>query len=219
MEIYRLRLLMCCVGMFTGLRPCFSYNSSFWELEFSQFGDAPVNVDRVTPDSPAYQAGLRPGDRIVHPGHFDELQSELIQLLPSEKLIFVVRRAETESTLEVIGSTPHLAAVWDAHWWYPVAGGIFFVLGLLLFGTAPLKPAPYWRSTFVAGAAFLTAVGFVYAIAVESPFTRISIWQTWIMGNGSEWSFGQGIIGIITCLALSIVAMIEMRARLSRAGA
>ena len=205
---------MCCAGLCVCLWPSFSYTGSFWEVQFSQFGDAPISVDRVTADSPAHDSGLRSGDRIVQPGRFDDLQREFSQLRPGEKLELIIRHDETESTLDIVGSKPHLAAVWYAHWWSPIAGAIFFVLCLLVFGTAPLQPAPAWRSAFVAGAAFVIAVGCVVAGVVESPFTRISIWQAWLMGNGKDWTFGQEYIVTIIGVALAIIAMMELRTRL-----
>jgi len=217
-NLCRLQFLACLIGLVAGFAPCFSFTGSFWELGLSQFGDAPVRIDWVTPDSPAYIAGFRAGDSIHHAGGFDGVQQSLKELRPRGTHSFAFERDGEEITIEISGISPQLAAVWYSHPWYPLAGVIFLALGLLLFGTGPLAPPPFWRSVVVGVLGLALAAGFAFGLAVETVFTRWRIWQRWLMGNGDDWCFGQGYAGIAAGILLAVLAAVEARARLSGGG-
>jgi hypothetical protein len=59
------------------------------------------------------------------------------------------------------------------------------------------------------------ASGFALALIGASALTRFRIWQRWLMGDGDDWSFGQGFLGLAAGLLLAILAAGEVRARLS----
>lgn len=216
MNLHRWQLLTCFIGLAASFLPCFSFTNSFWELGLSQLGEGPVRISRVTAGSPAEAAGLLAGDGIEHPAGFDGVQHELRTLRPGEKRSFAVVRQGEQLTVEIVGASPQLAAVWYAHVWYPIAGVLFLALCLLLFGTAPLSPPPYWRSILVAAAGLGLASGFALALIGATPFTRFRLWQRWLMGEGDDWSFGQGFFGLAAGLLLAIVAAAEVRARLTK---
>jgi hypothetical protein len=210
-----LQLLACLVGIAAGFVPGISFTGSFWELGLSQFGDSPVRIDQVTPRSPADLAGLRAGDSIRHPGGFDEVNRRIRHLQPGEKTSFIVIRHGEESAVEVTGTRPQVAAIWYADLWYPIAGLLFLIVGLLVFATSPLTPAPLWRSIPVAVTGLGLAVGFAIVLTGGTVFSRFRIWQRWMMGSGEEWYFGQGVVGIATGALLAVLATAEVRRRLS----
>jgi hypothetical protein len=109
---------------------------------------------------------------------------------------------------------PQLAAIWYADLWYPIAGAVFLALGLFVFATVPLAPAPLWRSIPLAILGLGLAVGFGTALAGASIFTRFLLWQRWPIGSGKEWYFGQGFVGIAAGLLLAVFAVVEVRQRL-----
>ncbi len=216
MNLCRWQLLVCLLGMVAGFLPSLSFTETFWEIGLSQIGDGPVRFDWVTPGSPAMQAGFRVGDAMHHPSGFKGVQKDLEKLQPGEKRSFVIRRDDKDITIDFTGVTPHVAAVWYAHFWHPIAGALFLAMALLVFGTAPLTPAPYWRSAIVGILGFGIAVGFTLALAESSAFTRVRIWQQWLMGGGDIWSFGQAYVGIVAGLLLAGLAALELRLRLSK---
>ena len=218
MYLYRWQLLTCVLGLVASFVPCFSFTSSFWELSLSQLGEGPVRISRVTAGSPAEAAGLLAGDGIEHPGGFDGVQRDLRSLRPGEKLTFHVVRNNENISVEIVGASPQLAAMWYAHVWYPIAGVLWLALGLLCYATAPLTPPPYWRSMLVAGMGLGLASGFALALIGASALTRFRIWQRWLMGEGDDWSFGQGFLGLAAGILLAILAAAEVRMRLSRSG-
>jgi len=217
----RFELVACLLGVVAGLVPCLSFTAPFQGLYLTQmtFGGldpGPLRVDQVERDSAADRAGFRSGDEILDAGNFDEVQSTLRLIRPGERRVFHVRNESTDRSVEAVGLTPELAAVWYATLWHPIAGTVFLALGLLVFATAPVEPPPLWRSSLAAIAGFGLAVGFAIACATESVFSRVRLWHRFSMGVGADWYFGQSFLGLGAGLALALFAAIEIRRRLTR---
>ncbi|MBS0266883.1 MAG: PDZ domain-containing protein, partial [Planctomycetes bacterium] len=174
-----------------------------------------ARVTGVQPDSPAARAGFRQGDVIDSPPTFGECDVALEAVRRGETRRFMVRRGADTVEIEAARTKPELAAIWYAGVWYPIAGALFCGMGLLVFATAPIVPAPWTRSVIVMLAGFSIAVGFGVALASGSVFTRFRVYQRWPMGVGDEWSLSQGWIGVVAGLLLSWFAAAELRQRLS----
>ncbi len=216
MSYFRLQILACTLGVAAGLVPSVSFTSTFWEMSLSQFGEGPVRINRVVSGSPADQAGLRTGDAFRHVRGFDGVIEDLRELKPGERRGFTIIRHESESEVELTGVKPAVAAVYYASAWYPVAGTAFLALSLCLIATSPLSPVPSLRSVSMILAGLALAFGFAAALVGNAPFTRVLLWQRWLMGMGEEWTCGQGFAGLVAGLALALTATAELRARLTR---
>ncbi len=173
----RLQIFACLLGLAAGFVPGISFTGRFWGLglaqDLSSFGhpeDAPVRVIDVQPGSPAYRSGFRVGDEIHKPPTIDDVRDAEIRMNQGEKLAFTVRRGEQVLAIESDGFPPQLAAVWYADPWHPIAGIIFLCIGVFVFATEPLEPAPLWRSIPLTVAGLGIAVGFGAAIALGSVF-------------------------------------------------
>lgn len=216
------QLVACLLGILAGFVPGVSFTGQFYGLSYVSGGwgasadGKGVRVTDVQADSPVFKAGFRSGDLIRTPATFDEVEATLAGVDRGEKHAFTVQRGETELMIEAARPEPELAAVWYADIWYPVAGGIFLVLGVLVFATAPLTPPPWWRSVPLVFAGLGMATGFVVQMATGSVFARLRIYQRWPMGVGDEWSLPQGLIGIAAGVLLMLFAAAEIRHRLAQ---
>lgn len=216
----RLQILTCVLGVVAGLVPGLSFTAPFQGLDLAQAtvaGESPgsLRVTRVEPDSAAEQAGFQTGDEILDAGDFAQARAALRAIQPGERRVFHVRNGSALRSVEAVGRKPQLAAVWYGHLWYPVAGGVFLLLGLWVFATGPLAPPPLWRSVPLGIVGFGLAVASAVAWAAESPFGRLRLWQRYAMGNGAEWHLGQNLLGSAAGLSLAVLAAIETRRRLS----
>jgi hypothetical protein len=218
-SLCRLQLLACLPGVVAGLVPGLSFTAPFQGLYLAQVSvvgeDAgPLRVSDVDPDSAAARAGFRAGDEILGAGNFDEANAAFNAIQPGERRVFQVQNASESRSVEAVGLTPELAAVWYRTLWHPIAGGLFLALGLLVFATAPLEPPPLWRSIAVGIAGFGLAVGFAIGWVTETVFSRLVLWQRFAMGNGEDWYFGQSLLGLGAGLTLAVLAALETRRRL-----
>jgi hypothetical protein len=211
----------CVLGAAAGFVPGVSWTGRFSGMDYMSGGfvvpadDARVRVTRVVPGSPADRAEFRTGDVIQNPANIDGFRGAEEALRRGERRQFVIRRGEEEVVIQAGPAPPELAAVWYADLWYPVAGAVFSCIGLLVFATGPLAPAPWWRTVPVAVAGVGLAVGFAAAMARGSVFSRFRIYQRWPMGGGDEWYFQQGALGLAAGALLAVFAAAEIRARLA----
>lgn len=210
----RWQALACLVGVAAGWLPSLSWTRAFWEFQGSQFGKAPVRVDRVAAGSPAEAAGLRIGDRFLEPKSFDDLYKLLDNLSPGETLACLLDRDGEQLPLTLRGQNPQIAAIWYASAWYPLGGLIAAILGLFLFATGPRYPIPIWQSVAVAAGGIVLAVGFTVTCFRENAFSRVRLYQQWLMGAGDDWSWGQAYWGLAAAISLTLTATLEIRARL-----
>jgi hypothetical protein len=215
--------MACLSGVIAGLVPGLSFTAPFQGLRLMQMSTVgesagPLRVINVEPDSAAARAGFRAGDEILGAGNFDDANAAFNGMRPGERRTFQVRNESTDRSVEAVGLAPEPAAVWYKSVWHPIAGGLFLALGLLVFATAPVEPPPLWRSSLVAIAGFGLTVGFAIAWATESVFSRVRIWQRFVMGEGAEWYFGQSLLGLGAGLALALFAAMEIRRRLASQG-
>lgn len=218
-RLSNLQLVACAIGMVAGFVPGVSFTGRFYGLDFMSGGfvepdDQRVRVTGVQPESPASRTGFREGDIIDSPRTFDEFSIALKAINQGESQRFTVRRGQDNLVIEAIPTDSELAAIWYADAWYPVAGAITLAIAILVFATAPIVPAPWWRSIIVILAGFSMAVGFGIALALDSIFSRFIVYQRWPMGVGDEWYIYQGFLGIFSGLMLSWLAAAEVRQRL-----
>jgi hypothetical protein len=211
------------LGVVAGLVPGLSFTAPFQGLYLAQMSvvgeDAgPLRVHKIEPDSTAARSGFRTGDELLDAGSFDEAIAEFEALQPGERRVFRVRNDDQPRTVEAVGQTPQLAAVWYKTFWHPIAGGLFLGLALLVFATTPADPPPPWRSIVVGIVGFGLAAGFAIAWPMESVFIPVRVWQRFTMGGGAEWYFEQTILGLAAGLALAVFAAIETRCRLTSSG-
>jgi hypothetical protein len=210
-------------GAVAGLVPGCSCTAPFQGLYLIQMTtvgeeDGPLRVTDVEPDSAAARTGFRAGDEIVGAGSFDEANAAFNAMQPGEQRVFQVRNAAETRSVEAVGQTPELAAVWYRSLWHPIAGGLFIGLALMVFATTPADPPPPWRSIVLGIVGFGLAVGFAVCWATETVFSRVVLWQRFAMGEGAESSFGQTVLGLVAGLALAFFAAIEFRRRLASSG-
>jgi hypothetical protein len=210
----------CLLGVLAGFVPGVSFTGPSTGM-YGQSGglfipadDRRVRVTEVQPGSPADRAGFRVGDIIQKPGDFDGVRAALAAVQRGEKQIFTIKRGETELALEPTRSDPDIAAIWFAHEWYPIAGALFLSIGIFVFATGRLVPAPLWRSILVTVAGVGIAAGFGLDLLCGTPFSRFRIYQVWPMGTGGEWYFQQGLIGMVAGVLLAMFAAAEIRQRL-----
>lgn len=218
-KLVNLQLAACLLGMLAGFVPSVSFTGPFWGLGYSEqayvaSGEPDrARVIQVQPRSPAEQVGFHVGDVIVDPGDFRGVEQAIDEARRGIVHRFKVDRDGQSLMLEG-GNTPaQLAAVWYAGLWYPIAGGIFLDLAIVLFATGPLKPAPYWRSIPLTLAGLMLGAGFAAALVGQSVFARLRIYQQFPMGTGDEWQFGQGLLGIVAAVLLALLAAVEIRRR------
>jgi hypothetical protein len=217
-----LQLLACVLGILAGFVPGISFTGMFTGMDYMSGGlafaadDRRVRVTKVEHGSPADRAGFRAGDIIQTPESIEAVRAALDAVQTGEKKAFTVKRGEAELVIEGVRTKPELAAIWYAHLWYPIAGGLFLCLGILVFATSPLVPSPLWRSILVTVAGLGIAAGFGVDLVRGTVFSRFRIYQRWPMGAGEEWYFQQGLIGIAAGVLLTTFAAAEVRQRLAR---
>jgi CysZ protein len=209
------QLLACALGMVAGFVPGVSFTSNYWSL-FHFYMFEVFRVTEVLPGSPPARDGFRSGDVIVDPKTLEDVKAALDAVQRGEARRFTVRRGEDEVVIEATPTKPELAAIWYANPWYPIAGGLFLGIGILVFATAPVAPAPWWRSGLVIVAGLGIAVGFAVEMACGSVFARFRVYQRWPMGVGDEWYAQQGWIGVAAGVLLACFAAAEIRRRLAR---
>lgn len=210
--------MACLVGAVAGLVPGLSFTAPFQGLYLIQMSvisdDAgPLRVHKIEPDSTAARSGFRTGDELLDAGSFDEAIAAFEALQPGERRVFRVRNDDQPRTVEAIGQTPQLAAVWYKTLWHPIAGGLSLGLALLVFATTPADPPPPWRAIVVGIVGFGLAAGFAIAWPMESVFIPVRVWQRFTMGGGANWYFGQTILGLAAGLMLAVLAAFEVRGR------
>jgi len=206
--------------MVAGFVPGASFTGQFYGLDFMSGSlmepddGQRARVVGVQPDSPAARAGFRKGDIIDSPRTFDAFEVALEAVQRGEMRRFTVRRGTDKLVIEAARTEPELAAIWYSSAWFPIAGAFFFGIAVLLFATAPIVPTPWSRSIIMIIAGFLIAVGFGVALATDSVFSRLRVYQRWPMGVGDEWYLYQGLIGLVAGVLLSCFASVEVRQRL-----
>jgi hypothetical protein len=239
-----LQLFACVLGMLAGFVPGISFTElssgmTYWSGNVGPAGDdRRARVLDVAEGSPAHRAGFRTGDIIHKPATHEGVTAALKAVQRGENQTLTIKRGvgprlaeylpallpavgpETALVIEAARPTPELAAVWYAHLWYPIAGALFLCLGILVFATGPLVPAPLWRSILVAIAGLGIAAGFgLDFLRGSSIFSRVRIYEKYpleIMGNGDEWYFQQGLIGMPAGILLAMLAAAEIRQRLAK---
>jgi hypothetical protein len=216
-----LQIIACSIGLLAGLVPGVSWTGMFTGMDYMSGGfivaadDQRVRVTRVEDGSPAARAGFRAGDIIQIPASIGDVRAALDAVQNGEKRSFTVKRGEAELMIEAARSKPELAAIWYPHAWYPIAGALFLCIGILVFATSPLVPAPLWRSIPLIVIGLGIATGFGVELFLGTVFSRLRVYQRWPMGTGDEWHFHQGLIGISAGVLLAIFAAAEVRLRLA----
>src|SRR5689334_15862953 len=141
-----LQLLASIVGLFASLFPSVGYSPAFWGFSTIRSSDGPPVINSITHGSPAESAGFRLNDFILTadgtPLTFDMLQQVVEGLQPDKPVSFGVKRGDQETVIVVKGNTWRVAALYYPSFWYPLAGLLFLILGVVVFATQPLQPAP-----------------------------------------------------------------------------
>src|SRR5262249_3351452 len=154
------------LGVLAGFVPGVSFTGMFTGMDYMSGGfavaadDRRVRVTRGEHGTPADRAGFREGDIIQKPDNIEAVRTALDAVQRGEKQAFAVKCQETELAIEASRVTPEVAAIWYANLWYPIAGALFLCLGILVFATSPLVPAPWWRSILLIVAGLGIAAGF-----------------------------------------------------------
>jgi membrane-associated protease RseP (regulator of RpoE activity) len=198
-----------------GLVPVVQKNRPFWGLYGTSIDSGPPRINEVEHDSPAQAAGLRVGDVILAVNgtavDLGGLDAVLEGLKPGETATLRVQRGNAERAVTVRGVEPPVAMIYYQTPWHPVAGGVALALGLVIFATQPLRPAPRWRAVLVALAGFGLAVIFFLAVAHDNPFAYWQLRRYHTLNWGEKLGFGQNWVGLAASLALAAFAAWELR--------
>jgi membrane-associated protease RseP (regulator of RpoE activity) len=210
-----LQIIACVVVAAAGLLPVAQRNRPFWGLYGTSIDHGPPRIHEVARDSPAESAGLRVGDVIVAVNgtavDLGGLGTVLERLKPAETATLRVQRGEAELSVTARGIDPPVAMIYYQTPWLPVAGGIALALGLLVFATQVLRPAPRWRAALAAVAGFALAVAFFLAIVYDNPFAYWTLRRYHTLNWGAKVWPGQDWVGLVAGLALAVFGSCELR--------
>jgi tRNA A-37 threonylcarbamoyl transferase component Bud32 len=213
----RLWVLAVVVGTFTGFAPEWAYTTRYWGVWATDDPNTPVQVIKVANDSPAEQTGFRVGDTVKEPTNYASFSKSWDKVKQGEKQTFTVRRNGQDVRLEATAGQNQIAVVWYANLWYPIAGALFILVGIIIFATSPVTPPPLWRSIFVAIAGLGIAIGFAVAVAGDGVFPRFAVFERWIfVPTKNDWCGLQGLFGLAAGVLVAILGAAEIRQRLKK---
>src|SRR5262249_40516210 len=124
------------------------------------------------------------------------LNAVLDGLKPGEAARLRVKRGEGELDVSAAGLPPPVAMIYYPTPWHPVAGGVGLALGLLVFATQPLRPAPRWRAALVGALGLALAVAFFVALVEDSIFAAWKVRQFHTLNWGAKRHFHQSWVGL-----------------------
>jgi len=213
----RLWALAVVVGAFTGFAPEWACTTRYWGVWATDDPNAPVQVIKVASDSPAEQTGFRLGDIVKEPTNYASFSKSWDKVKQGEKQTFTVRRNGQDVVLEATAGQNQIAVVWYANLWYPIAGALFILVGIVVFATAPVASPPLWRSIAVAIAGLGIAIGFAVAVAGDGVFSRFAVYERWIfVPTRNDWCGLQGLFGMAAAILMATLAATEIRQRLRK---
>jgi hypothetical protein len=213
----RLWVLAVVVGTFTGFAPEWAYTTRYWGVWATDDPNTPVQVIKVANDSPAEQTGFRVGDTVKEPTNYASFSKSWDKVKQGEKQTFTVRRNGQDVRLEATAGQNQIAVVWYANLWYPIAGALFILVGIIKFATSPVTPPPLWRSIFVAIAGLGIAIGFAIAVAGDGVFPRFAVFERWVfVPTKNDWCGLQGLFGLAAGVLVAILGAAEIRQRLKK---
>jgi tRNA A-37 threonylcarbamoyl transferase component Bud32 len=213
----RLWVLAVVVGVFTGFAPEWAYTTRYWGVWATDDPNTPVQVIKVASDSPAEQTGFRVGDVVKDHTNFASFSKSWDKVKEGEQQTFTVRRNGQDVVLEATAGQNQIAAVWYANLWYPIAGALFILVGIIVFATSPVAPPPLWRSVLVAIAGLGIAIGFAIAVAGDGVFPRFAVFERWIfVPTKNDWCGLQGLFGLAAAVLVTVLGAGEIRQRLRK---
>jgi hypothetical protein len=222
-SVSTLQVLSCLVIAAAGLVPVFHQNRPFWGLYCISINDGPPRVHQVDPDSPAHAAGLQVDDEIRTANgsavHNSGLMAVLDRLKPGEAARLCVKRGEADLDVAAVGVDPPVAMIYYPTVGHPIVGGVGLALGLLIFATQPLRPAPRWRAALVGAAGVGLAAVFFWGVIEDNIFVSWPVRRYHPLNWGAKWHFGQTWVGLVASLVLAILGAWELRGLLRRSAA
>ncbi len=173
--IWYLQLATCLLGMLASIFPLCQYSGHFWGLETYAMKDGSSEMMSVMPNSPAWNAGFRPGDFIIAPEGWNNAESALYELKHNirNKTPFQVRRGEEMVTVLAETVESRLDAVGYSSAWFPFAGVSFLSVGLFVFVSASKTASRSWQSKLVVIAGCALVIGCVIGSIVS---VRFVVW-------------------------------------------
>lgn len=140
------------IGLGVSLVPVLPKTDAFWGCHsyWSDRGQNHIQIDKVSPESPASAAGLREGDRVLaidgRPmDSWSDWEKRTVLVEPGEEMTLQVRRDRQELVIAARGDQPLLAAIMYYDW-QTLFAVFCTILLVMLCVTLPLRPlVAMWR--------------------------------------------------------------------------
>jgi hypothetical protein len=207
-----LEAVVCMLMAIVGLVPVVELSPSSWGVGGSQVENGYVRVIQLETGSPAYRGGLRRNDQItiVEGKKADIGVIDQIRNLPAERALtlFVLRDGQSHE-VRIVGVTPRPSGLSYRNPVAPAAGGVAFILALLVFITEPKQPPPRWRPLLLLIFGLILAAAFAVASAAALPSIPLARFSD--LPTGGALLPGQGWLGVAAAVLLVFLAANELR--------